>query len=170
MQRPGVVSGGLVLAAATCGNEKLGFSVGRCLYIDIQRLWFIIAHPTVKINGPHRANPFSVPCRVPAHGPNARPRHGHGAGRARHGHGVCVPGPCLGRAFPGRARSGPAGLARLENYRCEMPLTMPEWYTPLYTDHQGTVLLYLFVWDQLKCPLLPSHQSYSPSWELGGRR
>jgi len=97
-------------------EDKLGFSVGRCLYIDIQRLWFIIAHPTVEISGPHRANPFSVSCRVPAHGPNARPRHGHRGGPCQARARGMRAWPCLGRAFPGRARFGPAGLAHLENY------------------------------------------------------
>ena len=57
-----------------------------------------------------------MPCLVPAHGLDSRPRHGPLACRARHGHGASVPGPCSGRVFSGRARSSPAGLARLENY------------------------------------------------------
>ena len=42
-----------------------------------------------------RARPFSVPCLVLAHGPNVRPRHGHGCG------------PCQARA---RCLAGRAGL------------------------------------------------------------
>ena len=51
-----------------------------------------------------------MPCLVPAHGLDSRPRHGPLACRARHGHGASVPGPCSGRVFSGRARSSPAGL------------------------------------------------------------
>jgi hypothetical protein len=76
------------------GRNQLGFQIGR-----------------LPIQMPCRcqARPLSRAVLVLAHGPNSRPRHGHG-------HGGMRAGPCLGRAFSGRARVGPSCPAHLENY------------------------------------------------------
>ena len=63
-----------------------------------------------------------MPCCVLAYGPNARPKHGHGDGPCQARARGYV---CLGHAFSGCARSGPADLARLENYICARRKPMP---------------------------------------------
>jgi hypothetical protein len=70
------------------GRNQLGFQIGRL---------------PIQMPCRCRARPLSRAVLVLAHGPNSRPRHGHGGMRV---------GPCLGRA-----RVGPSCPAHLENYK-----------------------------------------------------